>query len=69
MHKDKKPLRFHTDYNDYDHIYTTNVHPINKLNKPVDPSHRRDTFDCAIDDKIIKTNAVQSTKYNPGKNI
>lgn len=69
MHRDKKSLRFQTDYNEYDQVYTTNIHPLTKLHKRIEPNHRRDTFDCAMDDKISKGIAVQSTKNNPNKNL
>ena len=69
MHRDKKHIRFQTDYNEYDQIYTTNVQPLSRLPKRPEPNKRRDTFDCAIADNITKCMAVQSTKYNPSKNL
>jgi hypothetical protein len=39
------------------------------LHKNIEPSRRRDTFDCAMGDNISKCIAVHSTKYNPNKNL
>lgn len=69
MQKDKKELRFNTDYGDYDQVFTTNIGNYSKFQKKLHPAKRRDTFDCEGTESLPKQIIVQSTKYNPNKNI
>lgn len=68
MQRDKKELRFNTDYAEYDQVYTTNIANYTKFQKKMHPARRRDTFDCEATDNLPKQIIVQSTKYNPSKN-
>lgn len=69
MHREKKELRFNTDYGDYEQSHTANFGNYTKFQKKLAPARRRDTFDCEISDSLSKHLGVQSTKYNPNKNL
>ena len=69
MQREKKELRFNTDYAEYDQIYTTSIANYTKFQKKLHPARRRDTFDCEGAESLPKQIIVQSTKYNPNKNV
>lgn len=69
MQRDKKEIRFNTDYGEYDQVFTANIANYTKFQKKMHPARRRDTFDCEGSDSLSKHIAVQSTKYNPSKNL
>jgi hypothetical protein len=67
MQRDKKELRFNTDYGEYDQVYTASIANYTKFQKKLHPARRRDTFDCEPD-PLPRHTVVQSTKYNPQRN-
>lgn len=66
LHREKKPLRFHTDYGDYEQTHTAALQVYAKLQ--THPGRRRGTFDCQAHQQTYKPLAVQSTKYDQAKN-
>ncbi len=68
MHKEKKELRFNTDYCENDQSHTANFTNYTKFQKKAIPSRRRDTFDIQLSEPP-KQMIVQSTKNNPDKNM
>jgi hypothetical protein len=67
MHREKKPLRFHTDYGEYEQTHTAVFQVYGKLQTHL-PGKRRGTFDCQALQQPYKPLAVQSTKYDQTKN-
>lgn len=67
MQREKKELRFNTDYGEYDQVYTASIANYTKFQKKLHPARRRDTFDCELD-PLPRQTVVQSTKYNPQRN-
>jgi hypothetical protein len=46
MHREKKELRFNTEYKEYESVQTANIANYTKFQKKIAPARRRDTFDC-----------------------
>ena len=66
MYRDKKDLRLHTDYDNYESSQTNPMAHYTKLSKKI--GYRRDTYDCQ---GMVgwKPMGVQSTKHNPSRNM
>jgi hypothetical protein len=68
MQRDKKELRFNTDYGDYDQVYTASIANYTKFQKKLNPNRRRDTTFDIETEPLPRQSVVQSTKYNPQRN-
>ena len=68
MQRDKKHIRFNTDYDEPSHIYTSNIANYTKFQKK-NSSKRKDTFEIEFGEEKFKQPGAHSTKYNPNKNL
>ncbi len=69
MYREKKEIRFNTDYGESQMFQIGNISNYTKFQKKIIPAKRRDTFDCSLMEDPVKKLGVHSTKYSANKNI